>query len=57
MQETCNEKNKDSPPNETVTYRINGKSFIVQPVFKEDAKITVGEILLRLMEAEVERKS
>lgn len=35
------------------TYDIKGKRFLVQPVFKEDGKETLGTILLRLMTAHI----
>ena len=31
------------------TYTIKGKTFIVEPVFKEDSQETLGTILMRLM--------
>ena len=34
------------------TYQIEGKSFVVTPVFREDGHETLGEVLLRLMQAE-----
>ena len=40
---------------ETTTYRIEGRSFIVQSVFKNENASTLGEILLRLMQAEREK--
>ena len=35
------------------TYMINGKRFIVTPVFREDGHETFGSILMRLMKSEV----
>ena len=35
------------------TYKVNGKTFIVQPVFQPEGPDTIGTILLRLMRAEV----
>ena len=50
---------KDEPENdvlnEKTTYCIGNRSFIVEPVFKEDAPDTLGSVLLRLMKAEVEK--
>ena len=37
---------------EKTTYRIGSRSFVVEPVFKDDSKNTLGEILLRLMKNE-----
>ena len=38
--------------NDTSTYQIEGKTFIVTPVFREDERETLGEVLLRLMQTE-----
>lgn len=35
------------------TYKVNGKTFIVQPVFQPEGQDTIGTILLRLMRGEV----
>ena len=35
------------------TYQVDGKMFIVEPVFKPDAKETVGMILVNLMRTDV----
>ena len=35
------------------TYKVEGKNFIVQPVFQPEGQETIGTILLRLMQAEV----
>ena len=37
---------------EETTYRIGNRLFVVEPVFKDDSKNTLGEILLRLMKNE-----
>ena len=34
------------------TYMIDGKKFIVTPVFREDGRETFGSILMRLMKSE-----
>lgn len=44
-----------NPLEQTTTYHIDGRSFIVQPVFKENGSNTLGEILLRLMQSEFEK--
>ena len=31
------------------TYTVDGKKFIVEPVFKDEAHETLGEILLKLI--------
>ena len=40
---------------ETATYHIKGRTFIVQPVFKKENANTLGAILLRLMQADCEK--
>ena len=47
----------ENPPEETTTYHIDGRSFVVKPVFKDDSTNTFGTILLRLMRADCERKT
>ena len=37
------------------TYRIGNRSFIVEPVFKEESSPTLGDVLLRLMKSESEK--
>ena len=37
------------------TYHISGRSFVVQPVFKPENNNTLGEVLLRLMQADCEK--
>ncbi|MDR2655379.1 MAG: transposon-encoded TnpW family protein [Oscillospiraceae bacterium] len=41
-----------NPLEDTRTYNVQGKTFIVEPVFKEDAKDTVATILLRLIQSD-----
>lgn len=43
-----------SPLEDTRTYTVQGKTFIVKPIFKEGAKETVGTVLLRLIQSDVE---
>lgn len=38
-------------------YKIEGKTFIVEPVFKQDAKETLETILLRLIQSDSETSS
>ena len=38
--------------NEKTTYRFGNRSFIVEPVFKEETQHTLGCVLLRLMKSE-----
>ena len=39
----------------TSTYKVDGKTFIVEPVFQKDGHDTLGSILIRLMRADAER--
>ncbi len=48
---------KSNPPlNEKMTYRIGNRSFVVEPVFKQEGPETLGDVLLRLMKADSEKK-
>ena len=47
---------QQNPMEETMTYHIEGMSFIVQSVFKKENANTLGEVLLRLMQADRENK-
>ena len=38
--------------NEKTTYRFGNRSFIVEPVFKEETQNTLGCVLLRLKKSE-----
>ena len=38
--------------NEKTTYRFGNRSFIVEPVFKEETQNTLGCVLLRLTKSE-----
>lgn len=40
---------------QTTTYHINGRSFVVQPVFKQENANPLGAVLLRLMQADCEK--
>ena len=44
-----------NPLEQETTYQIDGRSFVVQPVFKEAGSNTLGVILLRLMRSEFEK--
>ena len=41
---------------EKATYRFGNRSFVVEPVFRQDGPDTLGSILLRLMKSESEAK-
>lgn len=44
-----------SPLAEETIYTIKGNTFIVEPIFKENSKNTVGSILMRLMQSDNEK--
>jgi hypothetical protein len=39
----------------TSTYKGDGKTFIVEPVFQADGRDTLGTILMRLMKADADQ--
>lgn len=39
----------------TSTYQVDGKQFIVEPVFRQDGRETIGTILVRLMQSDANR--
>ena len=42
-------------PSATISYAFDSHTFIVHPVFKDNGAGTVGDILLRLMRADLEQ--
>jgi hypothetical protein len=52
--ETAHGVSGQNPFEDTRTYTIQGKTFIVEPVFKDGAKETVGTVLLRLIQSDVD---
>ena len=49
-------KQAKSPPlDQETTYHVNGRSFIVHPVFKQENANSLGGVLLRLMQADCEK--
>lgn len=48
------EQTSQNPMEETTTYHFEGRSYIIQPVFKTEGGNTLGAILLRLMRSEYE---
>ncbi len=54
LPESNNEHINQSSLEERTTYHIEGRSFVVQPVFKKENANTLGAILLRLMQADCE---
>ena len=44
-----------NPLDAQTTYHISGRSFVVQPVFKPENNNTLGDVLLRLMQADCEK--
>ena len=49
-------KPQENPLKEKTTYRFGNRSFVVEPVFRQDGPDTLGSILLRLMKSESEAK-
>jgi hypothetical protein len=39
----------------TSTYKVDGKTFIVEPVFQTEGHDTLGTILMKLMRADADR--
>ena len=46
---------KSPPLDQETTYHVNGRSFVVQPVFKQGTTKSLGDVLLRLMQADCEK--
>lgn len=44
-----------NPLEDTRTYNVQGKTFIVEPVFKEGAADTLATVLLRLIQSDTEK--
>ncbi len=42
-----------NPMNKKSTYMVDGRRFVVTPVFLEDGGESFGSVLMRLMKAEV----
>lgn len=42
-----------NPFEESSKYRVDGKIFMVEPVFQESGSETIGTILVKLMQADV----
>lgn len=54
MEEKLTYEAKNNPLEESTAYRIKNQTFIVEPVFPKDGKETLGTVLLRLMQQDVE---
>ena len=46
---TIPDRSEQKELSKPTTYTVDGKKFIVEPVFKENAHETLGEILLKLI--------
>ena len=55
LTEISSKKVKSPPLDQETTYHIEGRSFVVQPVFKQENANSLGEVLLRLMQADCEK--
>ena len=45
-------KQKSNSIEDSSTYQVDGKFFIVTPLFRDEASETLGDILLKLMKSE-----
>ena len=45
-------KQKSNSIEDSSTYQVDGKVFIVTPLFRDEASETLGDILLKLMKSE-----
>lgn len=52
---TKNSEPGNNPLYDKTTYRFGNRSFVVEPVFKEECPDTLGSVLLRLMKYESEK--
>lgn len=43
---------QNNPVEDSSTYDVNGKVFIVTPIFRKEGSETLGEVLLKLMKSE-----
>ena len=55
LPETKSKQAKSPPLDQETTYHVNGRSFIVHPVFKQENANSLGGVLLRLMQADCEK--
>ena len=44
-----------NPLEDISTYKVGGRTFIVEPLFKKSGDETIGTILLRLMKSDSEK--
>jgi hypothetical protein len=52
IKEKLSEKSEQNTLESTQTYTVQGKTFVVEPVFKEDATETIATVLLRLIQSD-----
>ena len=63
MQQTTNAKQKSKNPGvsgrnrleDSTTYKVGGRTFIVEPRFKQSGDETISTILIRLIKSDVEK--
>ena len=48
-QKQCKAPVQNSPLERKATYQVDGKSFIVTPVFRQKGTETLGSVLVKLM--------
>lgn len=51
-QKQCQAPMPTSPLERKSTYHVDGKSFIVTPVFRQEGTETLGSVLVKLMRTE-----
>ena len=54
MEEKLTHENENNSLEKSTAYRIKDKTFIVEPVFPKEGKDTLGTVLFRLMQQDVE---
>lgn len=54
MEEKLTYETEHNPLEESTSYQVKDKTFIVEPVFLKEGKETLGTVLLRLMQQDVE---
>lgn len=53
MEVNVSNKATNKPLEESVTYQVQDRKFVVEPVFSQNGKETLGNVLLRLMKSDM----
>ena len=48
-------KSEENTLDASTTYQIEKKMFVVEPIFPQEGKETLGNVLLRLMKADMQQ--